>query len=61
MFQRNKRSYNVVVECKNENYEATYEFIEDPDENWDHEAARHFRDEFGEEPTEMHLLSRTVC
>ena len=59
MFQRVKNNYEDVAVCRSGDNEGTYSFIESYDDDWGEIASEKFREEFGENPREMELVSRT--
>ena len=59
MFQKVKNNYEDVAVCRNGDNEGTYSFIENYDDDWSETASEKFRKEFGENPREMKLVSRT--
>ena len=58
MFQRVKNNYRDVAVCRNNEHEGRYTFIESYDDDWGEIAEAKFRDQFGENPTEVSLESR---
>ena len=58
MFNRVKNNYRVVVRCSDGQHEGIYTFIESYDDDWGEIAAQKFKDEYGNKPTSMSVVSR---
>ena len=57
MFQKNKFSHMVTVQCSDGEHEATYTFIEGPDDDYGEITKEKFYEEFGSYPTSISRIS----